>query len=71
MTTAMTFKKTNPPPVLEFPASREFDHVLHALQAPLTGGISPAALANAGTDWLVHLANSPTKLVHLAHMAAS
>jgi polyhydroxyalkanoate synthase len=71
MTTAQTSKKTNPPPVLEFPASREFDHVLHAPQAPLTGGISPAALANAGTDWLVHLANSPTKLVHLAHMAAS
>lgn len=71
MTEATTLPRTNAPPFPEFPASREFDHLLHALQAPLTGGISPAALTNAEMDWLVHLANSPTKLARLAHMAAS
>lgn len=55
-------------PVPEFPATQAFDHLLHASQAPLTGGVSPAALANAYTDWLVHMANSPTKMSRLAHM---
>ncbi len=58
-----------PMPAPEFPASRAFDHLLHASQAPLTGGISPAAIANAYTDWLVHLANSPTKVSRLTHLA--
>jgi polyhydroxyalkanoate synthase len=71
MTNAVTPQKAAPIAIPEFPASREFDHILHALQAPVTGGISPAALANAGSDWFVHLANSPTKLIHLAHMAVA
>jgi polyhydroxyalkanoate synthase len=71
MTNSVTPRVTGPTTLPEFPASREFDHLLHALQAPLTAGISPAALANASMDWLVHLINSPTKLIHLAHLAAT
>ena len=32
---------------------------LHAAMAPLTGGLSPAALSAAYLDWAVHLATSP------------
>jgi polyhydroxyalkanoate synthase len=45
------------------------DRAIHASQARLTGGLSPAALALAYLDWLVHLANSPGKLGELAENA--
>jgi polyhydroxyalkanoate synthase subunit PhaC len=37
------------------------DRALHAVAARLTGGLSPAAVALAFTDWLLHLAASPGK----------
>ena len=46
------------------------DRSIHAAQARLTGGLSPAALTIAYLDWLVHLANAPGKLVELAENAS-
>lgn len=46
------------------------DRLLHAAQARVTHGLSPTALASLGFDWLVHLANSPGKLLSLQHKAA-
>src|SRR3954462_594682 len=37
------------------------DRALHAMLARLSGGISPAALLLAYTDWLSHLASSPQR----------
>jgi polyhydroxyalkanoate synthase len=71
MTPNTTPNRPSQPPVPGFPASSTLDHLLHAAQAPFTGGISPAAVANAYTDWLVHLANSPTKVSRLAHLGLS
>jgi polyhydroxyalkanoate synthase len=47
------------------PWSNSLDRALHAQVARLTQGISPASLASAYTDWLVHLAMSPGKLTEL------
>ncbi len=46
------------------------DHAAHAGLARLTGGLSPAALAAAYTDWAVHLAVSPGKQVEVSAKAA-
>ncbi|SCX93086.1 PHA/PHB synthase family protein [Microvirga guangxiensis] len=46
------------------------DHAAHAGLARLTGGLSPAALTAAYTDWAVHLAISPGKQAELAAKAA-
>ena len=55
------------------PRSRQgyenFDRLLHALEARLTHGISPAALSAAHLDWLVHLINAPGKRLALAALA--
>ena len=48
-----------------------FDRPLHAAVARLTGGISPAALSQAYTDWLQHLLFSPDKQLELVDKAAS
>ncbi len=48
----------------------QLDRILHAAQARATCGVSPAAVMNAHLDWLVHLANSPTKLTGLTLKAA-
>jgi polyhydroxyalkanoate synthase len=40
---------------------RELDRALYAQLAWWTQGLSPASLAAAATDWLVHLAGSPDK----------
>lgn len=45
------------------------DRVLHAAEARLTHGISPAALLAAHMDWLVHLLNAPGKQAALAYRA--
>jgi polyhydroxyalkanoate synthase len=45
------------------------DRLLHAFQARLTNGISPAALRGAQMDWLVHLLNAPGKQLSLAQKA--
>jgi polyhydroxyalkanoate synthase len=46
------------------------DRVVNVVTAKLTGGISPAALAMAYFDWLVHLVGSPGKQFELAAKAA-
>ncbi len=51
------------------PGIAELDHLLHALQARAVDGISPAAVMNARLDWLVHIANSPTKQASMAQKA--
>jgi hypothetical protein len=48
------------------PAPSGFDRALHARFARLTQGISPASLACAYADWIVHLAMSPGKVAELA-----
>ena len=42
------------------------DRTLHAAIARMTGGLSPAALAQAYWDWATHLAASPGKRMQLA-----
>ncbi|MFT7027657.1 MAG: polyhydroxyalkanoate synthase [Paracoccaceae bacterium] len=46
------------------------DRSIHAGIARMTGGLSPAALAEAWADWAVHLAISPGKQTMLATKAA-
>jgi polyhydroxyalkanoate synthase len=45
------------------------DRALHAMLARLSGGISPAALLLAYTDWLSHLAASPQRQIEIAQEA--
>jgi len=45
------------------------DRSLHASIARFTGGLSPAALAQAYLDWAVHLAAAPGKQILLAQKA--
>ena len=45
------------------------DRALHAMLARLSGGISPAALLLAYTDWLSHLATSPQRQIEIAQEA--
>lgn len=48
-----------------------FDRILHATAARITGGISPAALNLAYTDWGQNLLLSPDKQVELVGKAAA
>lgn len=45
------------------------DRFLHASQARLTVGLSPASAQLAYFDWIVHLANSPGKQIQLVRKA--
>lgn len=45
------------------------DRLIHAAIGKLTGGLSPASLALAWTDWALHLAVSPGKWQRLAEKA--
>ena len=45
------------------------DRALHAMLARLSGGISPAALLLAYTDWLTHLTTSPQRQIEIAQEA--
>ena len=45
------------------------DRLLHAFEARLTYGISPAVVWAAGLDWLVHLLNAPGRRLALCEMA--
>ena len=45
------------------------DRALHAALAKLTMGLSPASLASAQLDWLVHILTSPGKRFQLADKA--
>jgi len=64
---------THLPPVpwgsvdIEPPAT--IDRLIHAATGQATGGISPASLALAYTDWALHLAESPGKWQRLAEKA--
>ena len=53
----------------ESPTAR-LDRLLHAAGAPLTGGLSPVALALAGADWAWHLGVSPGRQMELAALAS-
>jgi polyhydroxyalkanoate synthase subunit PhaC len=46
------------------------DRSLHAAAARFTGGLSPAALAQAYWDWATHLAHAPGKRIQLVDKAA-
>src|SRR5262252_703927 len=50
-------------------AVTDTDRSLHAAVARLTGGLSPAALAQAYWDWAIHLASAPGKQVALIDQA--
>ncbi|MCV2892075.1 alpha/beta fold hydrolase [Lentibacter sp. XHP0401] len=51
-------------------AATEFlDRATHAAMSKVTKGLSPAALAEAYLDWLVHLATSPGKQMELSEKA--
>ena len=54
---------------VESPTAR-LDRLLHAAGAPLTGGISPVALALMSADWAWHLGVSPGRQMELAALAA-
>jgi polyhydroxyalkanoate synthase len=45
------------------------DRLVHAWQAQLTGGLSPAALLQAFADWGIHLLNAPGKRADLLRKA--
>jgi polyhydroxyalkanoate synthase len=45
------------------------DRLVHAWQAQLTGGLSPAALLQAIADWAIHLLNAPGKRADLVRKA--
>jgi polyhydroxyalkanoate synthase subunit PhaC len=47
------------------------DHLLNAMMAQVTGGVSPAAVASAWIDWGLNLASSPAKQVALSQQAVS
>ena len=53
----------------EHPPANALDQVVHAKLARLTQGLSPASLASAYMDWLVHLAMSPGKQQELMFKA--
>jgi polyhydroxyalkanoate synthase len=56
------------PSLIEMSMSRDtaLDRLLHAHQARLTSGMSPAALVLAFTDWFMHLTASPGHQLALA-----
>src|SRR5262245_34115860 len=45
------------------------DRLVHAWQAQLTGGLSPAAILQAFADWGIHLSNAPGKRADLIRKA--
>jgi len=50
-------------------AAQQFDSRFHAAVAPLSGGLSPIALALAYVDWAMHLATQPAQSARLAASA--
>ncbi len=60
----------NPEPPRPEQAYQTLDRIAHARLAKATSGIAPSVLAEAWTDWAVHLAVSPGKQVHMMHQAA-
>ncbi len=64
---------TKAPPHIEDAAEgevfRAIDRIREALNAQVTGGLSPAALAMATFDWSIHLASAPGKRMELVAKA--
>ncbi len=50
---------------------RDFDRTLHAALARVTGGLSPASLILAWTDWAMHLAGQPGRRLELTRQIGS
>lgn len=50
---------------------RKLDRELHAAEAMLTGGLSPASLIGAYMDWISHLANQPGRRLALLQEAGA
>src|SRR5271154_5957143 len=61
------------PPVLSGPVGGEqnLDRGLHAAQARLTGGLSPAAIGIAWADWFMHLVDQPGRQASLMRQGAA
>ena len=57
------------PPAVESHTQR-LDRLTHAAVAPMTGGLSPVALALAVADWAWHLGASPGRQLELVDLAA-
>ncbi len=55
----------------DFSPRRDFDRILHAAQARLTGGLSATSLGLAWADWAMHLADQPGRQIGLARQAAA
>ena len=53
------------------PGFRTFDRMVRAIQARITQGISPTAIAGAWMDWGVHLSRAPGKQLELTQRAWS
>lgn len=47
------------------------DHLMNAMMAQATGGVSPAAVMLAWMDWALHIASSPAKQIALGQKAVS
>lgn len=69
MTQSLAPEDDRTPPAPETPTAK-LDRVLHAAGAPLTGGVSPIALALMAADWAWHLGVSPGRQMELAALAA-
>ena len=57
------------PAPVDLAEMRLLDRNLHAMEAKLTGGLSPSALTGAVMDWAAHLASQPGRRAALAHQA--
>ena len=57
-------------PGSDAPSADAADRMFHAALARLTGGISPAALWLAYTDWLIHLSAAPARRLEIAQAAS-
>ncbi|WP_408346814.1 PHA/PHB synthase family protein [Paraburkholderia phytofirmans] len=59
------------PPRPQNNAFRDLDHAKEALIARMTGGLSPASLRAAVSDWLIHLMAAPGKQLELTSLCVS
>lgn len=67
---ACALASAGPPAHVHTTAEDALDKGLKAATAKFTAGLSPIALAAAGSDWALHLAAAPGKRLHLLEKAA-